>query len=127
MAGEHEAEVIFVHVAPAVDIIPTSGFGMTGALPHQLDEHDRAPLEEAAAIAAVQGVYATTQLLTGDVVDEIVAYADSHDIDLIVVGSRGHGTLASALLGSVSRGVLRETLRPVLVVRGLAAEAALAS
>jgi nucleotide-binding universal stress UspA family protein len=127
VAGEHEAEVIFVHVAPAVDVIPASGFGMTGALPHQLDEHDRAPLEEAAAIAAVQGVYATTQLLTGDVVDEIVADADSHDVDLIVVGSRGHGAVANALLGSVSRGILRETRRPVLVVRGLAREAALTS
>jgi nucleotide-binding universal stress UspA family protein len=32
----------------------------------------------------------------------------------------------NALLGSVSRSVLRETRRPVLVVRGLVAEAALA-
>jgi nucleotide-binding universal stress UspA family protein len=36
--------------------------------------------------------------------------------------------VASALLGSVSRGILREARRPVLVVRGAAArrEAALA-
>ena len=67
-------------------------------------------------------------MLRGDPVDEIVAYADTVDADLIVVGSRGHGAVASALLGSVSRGVLREARRPVLVVRAAAArhEAALA-
>ena len=57
-------------------------------------------------------------LLTGDTVDEIVAYADSHDVDLIVVGSRGHGAIANALLGSVSQGVLRESRRSVLVAQG---------
>jgi nucleotide-binding universal stress UspA family protein len=62
-------------------------------------------------------VPAATKLLRGDPVDEIVAYADSLDVDLLVIGSRGHGALASALLGSVSCGVLRESKRPVLVVR----------
>lgn len=124
LAAEHEAAVIIVHVAPALDVLPVSTFGMTGALPHEPSDIDRAPLEEAAAVAAERAVPATTKLLTGDAVDEIVAYADSQAVDLIVVGSRGHGAIASALLGSVSRGILRESKRPVLVVRGLAAEAA---
>jgi nucleotide-binding universal stress UspA family protein len=50
-------------------------------------------------------------------VDEIVSYADTIDADLIVIGSRGHGAFLNALLGSVSRGVLHEARRPVLVVR----------
>src|SRR5439155_21139320 len=78
LADEHEAGVIFVHVAPAVDVIPTGGFGTTGALPHRLDEHDREPLEEAAAAAAARGVDATTQLLAGDVAVEIVGFAEYH-------------------------------------------------
>jgi nucleotide-binding universal stress UspA family protein len=57
-------------------------------------------------------------MLRGNVVDEIVAFADSHDVDLTIVGSRGRGALAGALLGSVSRGVLAESKRPVLIVRG---------
>jgi len=118
LADEHAAQVVFVHVAPAVDVVPTSGFGMTGAVPHELTDYDWSPLTDARALAEERGVDARTQMLRGETADEIVAYADTIDADLIVVGSRGHGTLASALLGSVSRGVLREARRPVLIVRG---------
>lgn len=124
LAAEHEAKVIFVHVAPALDVIPATGYGMAGAIPriaHELDAFDRVSLEDAEEIAAREGVEASSKLLVGNAVDEIVAYADSEGADMIVVGSRGHGTFASVLLGSVSRGVLSESKRPVAVIRGLAA------
>lgn len=118
LAAEHQAELIFVHVVPELDLVPAAVFAFGGAFPHEPSLADRALLEHAAAIAEVHGVLSTTVLLRGDTVDEIVAYADSHDVDLIVVGSRGHGTVSAALLGSVSRGILQESMRPVLVVRG---------
>jgi nucleotide-binding universal stress UspA family protein len=127
LAAQHEAKVIFVHVAPALDIFPAAGYGMAGALPrvpHELTALDRAPLEDAEQTAAREGVEASSKLLVGDAVDEIVAYADSQGVDLIVIGSRGHGTFAGVLLGSVSRGVLSESRRPVAVIRGLAASPA---
>ena len=120
LAEEQDAAVVFVHVVPLIDRVPMSSFGMVGALPHEPSKHDREALEEAEAVAVQHGVRATTELMRGDTVDEIVACANSLDVDLIVVGSRGHGTLASALLGSVSRGVLSESKRPVAVIRGLA-------
>jgi len=128
LAVEQEAELIFVHVVPTLDVFPGTGFGgMGGAFPHEPSDHDHALLEEAAAVAAEHDIMSTTALLRGDTVDEIVAYADSRDVDLIVVGSRGHGAIASALLGSVSRGVLGESKRPVLIVRAAAVAAPAAS
>jgi nucleotide-binding universal stress UspA family protein len=120
LAAEHDAEVVFVHVVPDFDPQPMNGFGMVGVRPHEISEADTRILAEALEIAEQHGVPATTKLLRGDTVDEIVAYADNLDADLTVVGSRGHGALASVLLGSVSRGVLSESKRAVTVIRGRA-------
>lgn len=47
---------------------------------------------------------------------QIVAYAAGHNIDLVVMGSRGLGGLRG-ILGSVSSFVLKEAQVPVLVVK----------
>lgn len=54
---------------------------------------------------------------TGHPVDQIILYAEKKDCDMVVMGSRGHGILAEAMLGSTSRRVLRKCTKPVLVVR----------
>ena len=118
LAEEEGSEAIFVHVAPTKDVLPVVGVGMVPvSVPHELDEADSASLDGAVRIAQEHGLEAETKLLAGDPAKEIVAYADSIDADLIVVGSHGYGAISGALLGSVSRGVLHRTARPVLVVR----------
>jgi len=126
LASEQDARAFVVRVAPAVDVMPYANFGYVApSVPHEFNEHDSETLQEAAELAAENGVDVETALLKGRPADEIVTYADTIDADLIVVGSRGHGAVASAVIGSVSRGVLHESRRPVLVVRGIrvAAEA----
>jgi nucleotide-binding universal stress UspA family protein len=118
LAGQQDAVVTFVLVVPAFDVVPVGGFGSTAATPHHVTESETEPLELAREQAEEVGVAAHTRLLQGDPADEIVAFADIIDADLVVVGSRGHGKLASAVLGSVSHGVLNEARRPVLVARG---------
>jgi len=127
LAAEQEARAFVVHVAPAVDVMPCANFAYVApTLLHEFTGHDREPLREAAKIAAEKGVGVETELLKGKPADEIVTYADTVNADLIVVGSRGHGAIASALIGSVSRGVLHESRRPVLIVRGAHVAAELA-
>jgi nucleotide-binding universal stress UspA family protein len=48
----------------------------------------------------------------------ILAEARRASADVIVVGSRGHGALGRLILGSVSRGVVRQAGIPVLVAKG---------
>jgi len=47
----------------------------------------------------------------------ILAAADEHHADLIVMGGRGRGTFANLLLGSTSERVLRYAKVPVLIAR----------
>lgn len=118
LAAEQEAEVVFVHVAPGTDVLPVNGFAMGPVtVPHEVTDHDMEPLDEAVQLAEERGLRVGSRLLVGEPAKKIVEYADSIDADLIVVGSRGHGAISSALLGSVSRGILHAAKRPVLIVR----------
>ena len=117
LAKHEEAKVALVHVVPRTDLASMNGLGLVGHVPYEATPDDEAVLEEAAKVADREEVPAIAKLLHGDVVDEIIAYADALSVDLIVVGSRGHGAITSAVLGSVSRGVLAHAKRPVLVIR----------
>ncbi|AKG03507.1 universal stress protein UspA [Salimicrobium jeotgali] len=48
---------------------------------------------------------------------KICAYAKEHDVDLVIVGSRGLGGVKKLLLGSVSNNVVQKCTKPVLVVK----------
>lgn len=114
LATQEGADVHFVYVGPEV---PSHAFPMV-SVPHETATPDDVPLREGLRYAKAHAVHAEAAVLSGDTVDEIVAHADSIDADLIVLGSRGRGLFTSALLGSTSRGVIGESRRPVLVVRG---------
>jgi nucleotide-binding universal stress UspA family protein len=117
LAKEQGADVTFVHVAEPDEF--HGGRSGAHAIAHteEVDESETA-LKAAAQAAEEVGVSYTLERIAGETVASIVAFADTKDADVIVVGSRGRNALATALLGSVSHGVLRQANRPVLVVKG---------
>ncbi len=48
---------------------------------------------------------------------EITRYAETHRIDLIIMGTHGRGAIEHMLLGSVAEKVVRKAPCPVLTVR----------
>jgi nucleotide-binding universal stress UspA family protein len=76
----------------------------------------RAALDQAREAAERAGVAAEYELLAGDPVEQILRLADNRNAQLIIVGSRGLGRIGSIILGSVSRALVRNADRPVVVV-----------
>jgi nucleotide-binding universal stress UspA family protein len=58
-----------------------------------------------------------TEVLEGPPAEAILNVADAREIDLIVMGTRGLGRLAGAILGSQSQKVVAHASCPVLLVR----------
>jgi nucleotide-binding universal stress UspA family protein len=63
------------------------------------------------------GTVSETHLREGRAEEEIVEVAEEIGAGLILMGSRGHGRLRRALMGSVSDAVVRHAHCPVTIVR----------
>jgi nucleotide-binding universal stress UspA family protein len=89
-------------------------------LPDLLDaerRHAEETLREGKRHAEQRGIPIETQLLTGSPAETIVRFADEHAASLLACGTRGHGTVAELVLGSVSRELIRRASCPVVVTR----------
>jgi nucleotide-binding universal stress UspA family protein len=58
-----------------------------------------------------------TKFVVGHAAEEIINAAEGIKADIIVMGSHGHGSFGSFLLGSVAQKVLSSSHVPVLVIR----------
>jgi nucleotide-binding universal stress UspA family protein len=64
------------------------------------------------------GLVTDTHLVEGRAADEILDLTGQIGADLVVIGSRGLGTVGRIVLGSVSEAVIHHSRCPVLVLRG---------
>lgn len=111
------AELVVTSAAPVLT-------GMAAA--HGIGPYDPADAPEAHQIEllhakdylAERGIDPVLAFGTGDAADEVVAAAEKHEADLIVVGTREPGALGRVLAGSVSQAVARKAHCDVLIVHG---------
>lgn len=87
---------------PVVDSVRNRGNEHTGRI---AEEASRAGLEAQQAVVEA-----------GTAAEGILSYADEHDVDLIVIGTRGRSGPKRWLLGSVTEGVVRGSDVPVLCI-----------
>ena len=114
LASRDGAQVIVVHAFAAVPSYLGEPWEDRAMARHVAAGHQVA--NEAAQKLQEAGLEVIVEVLEGSPADAILRVADVRQCDLIVMGSRGHGTLASLLLGSVSHRVLAHAQAPVMIV-----------
>ena len=100
-----------------------TAYGFTTAeFPAMYSFHDEAKrraalkLEELLAGVRSDLPSATLQLVEGSPLHSLLDHVKQSGADFVVLGSHGHGVIASLLLGSVAEGMVRKATVPTLIV-----------
>lgn len=118
LAEQYQAELCLLHVVE--DVVVPAYFGAqmsAGYFPTaELEEAARVELDK--ILANNQPGFKVRRLLRrGAPYVEILAAAVEEKVDVIVMGTHGHGGLAHVLLGSTTERVIRKSPVPVLTIR----------
>jgi len=122
LAAGLKAELTVAHVVPPMryplesypaSMIDTS---VVDALEQQAKQGGEALVRSALDQARTAGANARSEVLFGPAALTLAQAAEAGSYDLVVVGSRGHGGLKRAFVGSTSDRLVHVCHRPVLVV-----------
>ncbi len=84
----------------------------------KFDEEDMARLETMRKALILRGLSGRVLMRHGLPFAETLKVAEEKEVSLIVMGSRGRSAVAELLTGSTFENVVRQSRRPVLVIRG---------
>jgi nucleotide-binding universal stress UspA family protein len=127
-ALEHhaDADITAYHVISTVPVPEGRAVDVAAEHADRLYEARRDDAEElladAARMAVEYGVDLETAYEQGNPREAILDYADTRDVDQIIMGSHGHTGLTRVLVGSVAEKVSRHAPVPVTIVRQEAVE-----
>ena len=118
LAGKYDAKLSLVYVvepyAPPVDL---PGVSFIDWIDPMRKAGARMLADASDALSKKFGIQPETEIRIGSPPNEIVQYASEKQAMMIVVGSRGLGTMKRLLIGSVADRVVHLAHTPVLVVR----------
>lgn len=83
----------------------------------EIEKKRKERLQPIKELVVESGVEYTTHILHGEAGPTIVDFANKHQFDCVVIGSRGLNELQTFILGSVSHKVAKRANCPVLIVR----------
>jgi nucleotide-binding universal stress UspA family protein len=119
MASRHRWRLIAVHAweVPAYDLLVVPNASAPTALTDVADDEARLTAEALTGFQADYPDVVVEQVLVRGSAKNALLEA-SAGASLVVVGTRGHGQVVGAVLGSVSHGVLHQAPVPVAIVSG---------
>lgn len=124
-AGPYAADVArrtaaTLHLLTVVDVQAEAGpfdaGGVDRTYVERLENRGQDALESLEASIDTTDLDVRSSMEKGDTVEEIVGYADDHDVDLLTISSEGATNLVGQQLGGVASRILKRVERPVLVV-----------
>ena len=115
LADKHGSKLILLHAYHSTsDLRASEGFDHMVIKRKRMGEEI---IEDARRRLEQVSVEVEEDLLEGPAADAIVSAAEARNADLVVMGTRGMGSLKGLLVGSVSTKVTHHAPCPVLVVR----------
>jgi nucleotide-binding universal stress UspA family protein len=117
-AVHSNAVVRVVHAAPPIPVYVGYGAAPVQDIIFRTDdlESEQAKLDAIVDRFRDRGVDAVADLPEGPVVDSLMKEIEEHNIDMVIVGSHGHGAVFNIIAGSVTQALLHKAKVPVLVV-----------
>lgn len=121
MAKAYGAELKLFHVVEPEPSYTAYGFTpdefpALHAYQEEAKKRAASKLEELHASVKAELPNATTEIAEGSPLHCLLECVKACDADLVVLGSHGHGVIASLLLGSVAEGMVRKATVPTLIV-----------